>query len=62
MREQKHRAERVPPDCATCIYRGECGKAEAGKFCAQWRSREPEDRGPNPSEQWARGEDADLGG
>lgn len=47
-------------DCDTCIHRKECERACSGSFCTKWASREPRDRGPNPAEEWARGEDADL--
>jgi len=51
------RGEKPRPDCSTCIHREECEKAQAGTFCLRWASQAPRDRGPNPGEAWARGED-----
>lgn len=49
--------ERPEPDCLTCALRDGCARAEDGKFCPSWRSREPEDRGDGPADGWSRGEE-----
>lgn len=48
------------PDCALCVYRGECEIAQDGTFCQRFRSELPPDRGESPADAWARGEDVDL--
>ena len=48
------------PDCGNCIHRGECHDSREGYFCPRWNNREPEERKPDPNEQWERGEDADF--
>lgn len=52
--------ERPTPDCMTCRKQEECSWAEAGTFCPQWQSKEPQPRGENPNSRWLRGEEADL--
>lgn len=49
--------ERPEPDCRTCALRDGCARAEDGKFCPQWRSRNQEDRGEGPADAWSRGEE-----
>lgn len=44
------------PDCGTCWRRDTCEKAEDGKFCAAWQSKQPQERHPTPDELWDAGE------
>ena len=48
------------PGCENCVRREECNDAREGYFCPRWNSRTPEERTPDPNEQWQRGEDAEL--
>lgn len=48
------------PGCENCAHRTECHDAREGYFCPRWNSRVPEERKPDPNEQWQRGEDAEL--
>ena len=59
-KSQEAAAEKKGPDCATCIDRGDCRKAQAGHFCPRWRSEEPEKEGTDPNEAWMRGEQVDF--
>ena len=43
------------PDCCTCVLRSECEVAEEGTFCTRWRGSEPAPAGPDPNEEWRRG-------
>lgn len=46
------------PDCKTCLYAQECEKAQAGRFCTRWRSKEPPERKAedDPNRAWYAGE------
>ena len=45
-------------DCGTCIHRKEgCERAAENSFCTRWQGQKPEEKGPDPNEQWLRGED-----
>lgn len=44
------------PGCEWCWKKEECPRAENGKFCPEWQSREPEKDGPDPNELWNIGE------
>lgn len=48
------------PDCCTCIHRKQCERYAEGTFCTRWASREPDPQGPDPNEQWERGEEVDF--
>lgn len=50
--------ESLAPDCTTCALRKGCEMFQENSFCTRWRSRDPEPKGPNPNEQWERGEDS----
>lgn len=52
--------EKKSPDCSTCIRRAGCDRAQEGSFCTRWQGKEPEERKPDPNEQWMRGEDVDF--
>lgn len=46
------------PDCKTCLYAQECEKAQAGRFCTRWRSKEPPEHKAedDPNRAWYAGE------
>lgn len=44
------------PDCMSCRKKDACERAEAGKFCTEWQSKEPQERHPTPGEKWETGE------
>lgn len=46
--------------CETCVKREECPRAAEGRFCPEWRSEEPKDRGEGPAEKWSRGDEDDV--
>ena len=48
--------EKPEPDCDTCAKRKECDKAQSGRFCTGWRTREEEREGIDPNEAWTRGD------
>lgn len=52
--------EKPCPDCCTCVHRSECERFAEGSYCTRWASREPEERKPDPNEQWMTGEDASF--
>lgn len=50
----------VMAGCESCVKREECERAQEGRFCPDWRSREAKDRGEGPAEKWSRGEENDV--
>lgn len=49
----------ISPDCAVCIYRDACERAQEGTFCPKFRSEEPPeyDEAKDPNVAWRQGED-----
>ena len=45
------------PDCDRCWLKDVCDDAQPGSFCTMWVSRDPAAKGPDPNEQWRKGED-----
>lgn len=45
------------PDCDRCWLKDVCEDAQPGSFCTMWVSREQAAKGPDPNEQWRKGED-----
>ena len=48
------------PDCCTCINRNGCERYAENSYCTQWRSRNPEIKGPDPNKLWEQGEPAEF--
>ena len=48
--------KKAEPDCATCYKKDTCENARAGCFCCMWQSKPPAATGPDPNEQWMRGD------
>ncbi|MBR4711505.1 MAG: hypothetical protein IKP10_05685 [Clostridia bacterium] len=57
MERNETRDQAPEPGCGTCIRRDVCPRAQDGKFCPQWQSREPQRRGEDPNARWRRGEE-----
>lgn len=49
-------------DCAVCVHRRSCERAEEDTFCGQFRSREfdPATRGVDPNELWEKGGEVEF--
>ena len=54
--ENRDDQQYMGPDCSVCALRSGCPNKEDGSFCTRFRRNEPEDRGPSPADQWAKGD------
>lgn len=52
--------QKPEPDCCTCYLRKTCERYQENSFCTQWASKAPEERKPDPNEQWEKGEDVEF--
>ena len=58
--ENLHQMTEQGPDCSTCICRKTCDRAAENSFCTRWKSREPEEREPDPNRLWETGEEVEF--
>lgn len=58
--ENRQEIEAQAPDCCCCVNRATCPRYAENSFCGQFRSREPEERKPDPNRLWETGEEVEF--